>query len=70
MSNMQEHGEEEQDDNNFAELVQAWRVYITVDGSSTCPTDFLPIGIAHYQTFNTVSLWTAKLHAFQAASFA
>ncbi len=40
---------------DFAAMVQAMRVYVTVDGNSSCPTDFLPIGISHYRTMNTVS---------------
>lgn len=39
---------------NFAAMVQAMRIYVTVD-PGTCPTDFLPIGISHYKTLNTVS---------------
>ena len=39
----------------FAAMVQAMRVYVTIDGSSDCPTDFLPVGICHYQSMNTVS---------------
>lgn len=37
-------------------MVQAMRVYVTVDSNSACPTDFLPFGISHYQTLNTVSI--------------
>ena len=36
-------------------MVQAMRIYVTVDHNSACPTDFLPIGICHYKTLNTVS---------------
>ena len=36
-------------------MVQAMRVYLTVDGNTSCPTDFLPVGISHYQTMNTVA---------------
>jgi len=39
----------------FAAMVQAMRVYLTVDGNTSCPTDFLPVGISHYQTMNTVT---------------
>ena len=43
----------------FAAMVQAMRVYVTIDGSSDCPTDFLPVGICHYQSMNTVSSFCA-----------
>lgn len=39
---------------DFAAMVQAMRVYVTVDSTSACPSDFLPVGISHYKTLNTV----------------
>lgn len=39
---------------DFAAMVQAMRVYVTVDSNSACPSDFLPVGISHYKTLNTV----------------
>lgn len=39
---------------DFAAMVQAMRVYVTVDSHSACPSDFLPVGISHYKTLNTV----------------
>ncbi|KAL0047044.1 hypothetical protein WJX82_004928 [Trebouxia sp. C0006] len=46
------HANEAQKRGDFAAMVQAMRVYLTVDGNTSCPTDFLPIGISHYQTMN------------------
>lgn len=39
---------------DFAAMVQAMRVYVTVDSNNACPADFLPVGISHYKTLNTV----------------
>lgn len=41
---------------DFAAMVQAMRVYVTVDSTSACPSDFLPVGISHYKTLNTTWL--------------
>ncbi|DBB00636.1 TPA: hypothetical protein ACH3X3_002319 [Trebouxia sp. C0006] len=49
------HANEAQKRGDFAAMVQAMRVYLTVDGNTSCPTDFLPIGISHYQTMNMVT---------------
>ena len=40
---------------DFDAMMQAMRVYVTVDSNSACPIDFLPVGISHYKTLNTVS---------------
>ncbi|KAL0033568.1 hypothetical protein WJX79_003993 [Trebouxia sp. C0005] len=47
------YANEVQKTGDFAAMVQAMRVYLTVDGNTSCPTDFLPVGISHYQTMNT-----------------
>lgn len=55
LNNLQLQGKGPSGGSDFAAMVQAMRVYVTVDSNSACPTDFMPVGISHYKTLNTVS---------------